>query len=262
MEARLLYSEKQLREKVNELNASNMELEQFAYIASHDLQEPLRKIITFNDRINQRVSSALDDTTRDYLYRTTQAAERMKDLIEDLLNFSRVAKGNSEKSIVDLNSVIQAARENLELTSRNRNVIIAQHHALPKILGDKTQMIRLFQNLLSNAIKFVPKDKTPLVEIFCSVVPKEKMPQREEGYHAETYHKITVKDNGIGFANEFKEKIFVIFQRLHGRSEYEGTGIGLSICRKIVENHEGCIMASSVEGNGAEFYVYLPEVNP
>lgn len=261
IEKELLLSQQMLRDKVNKLDASNKELEQFAYIASHDLQEPLRKIITFNERITHKFSSIIDPSVKDYLSRTINAAERMRILIDDLLNFSRVTKGDIEKSVVSLKKVMDMMKDNLEVQIKKSHAKIIQHDPLPDIYGDQTQLIRLFQNLVSNGIKFSEPDKTPIVDVFCKLADAHEMKELPGVPYYSAYYKITIADNGIGFKEEFKEKIFVIFQRLHGRSEYEGTGIGLSICKKIVDNHQGFLTVNSIEGKGSEFYVYLPKTN-
>ncbi|MES2559376.1 MAG: ATP-binding protein [Bacteroidota bacterium] len=260
IEQELLLSQQMLRDKVNKLDASNKELEQFAYIASHDLQEPLRKIITFNERITHKFSSILDPSVKDYLGRTIHAAQRMRILIDDLLDFSRVTKGDIERTPVSIKKVIDIIKDNLEIQIKKSHAKFIQHDPLPNIFGDKTQLIRLFQNLISNAIKFSQPNKAPLVEVFCKVADEQDTKEFSGGIYP-AYYKITVRDNGIGFKSEYTEKIFIIFQRLHGRSEYEGTGIGLSICKKIVENHEGYITVNSEEGNGSEFHVFLPKID-
>ncbi len=261
IEQELLLSQQMLRDKVNKLDASNKELEQFAYIASHDLQEPLRKIITFNERITHKFSSIIDPSIKDYLGRTIHAAERMRILIDDLLNFSRVTKGDIEKIPVSLKKVMDIIKDNLEIQIKKSHAKFIQHDPLPDVYGDQTQLIRLFQNLISNAIKFTEPGKAPLIELFCRIADEQDMEEFAGGVYYPNYYKIIIKDNGIGFKEEYKEKIFVIFQRLHGRSEYEGTGIGLSICKKIVENHQGYITVSSKEGKGSEFNVYFPKMN-
>jgi signal transduction histidine kinase len=258
-EKKLLYLHHQLKDKIDRLDESNRELEQFAYVASHDLQEPLRKIMTFNELIRQKFSDNITDETKDYLKRSSGAANRMRSLIDDLLSYSRVSRKDVEKVPVSLEHVLSIIKDTYEITIQNRDVQFVQQHPLPKVLGDKTQMIQLFQNLISNAIKFTSGDVTPIIELSCSIVDKAKLETESEPPVYDSYYKITVKDNGIGFSDHEAEKIFVIFQRLHGRSEYEGTGIGLSICKKIVENHRGYIKATGNKGEqGSSFFVYLP----
>jgi signal transduction histidine kinase len=259
IEEELLVSQQLLKDKVNALDASNKELEQFAYIASHDLQEPLRKIITFNERINQKLTTSIDPSIKDYFNRTINAAERMKILIDDLLEFSRVTRGEVEPSPVSLKSVIDTIKDNLELQIKKTHTKLIVHDPLPVIYGDKVHLVRLFQNILNNAIKFTAVGTRPVVEVFCTTADKKEIEQTPLLSPYNDYYKITVKDNGIGFDEEYKDKIFVIFQRLHGRSEYEGTGIGLSICKKIAEKYQGQITVKSEVGKGSEFYVYFPK---
>jgi signal transduction histidine kinase len=259
VEKQLLVFQHQLKDKIEKLDESNKELEQFAYVASHDLQEPLRKIITFNDRIHQKFSEQITDEMRDYLQRTTSAANRMRLLIDDLLSYSRVSRNDFEKAPVQLEQVFSIIKDNYEVAIQNRNATFIQHNKLPRVVGDKTQMVQLFQNLISNAIKFTPAEVIPIIDISCKLVDKTKLMKESIPPVFDSYYKITIKDNGIGFQDSEAEKIFIIFQRLHGRSEYEGTGIGLSICKKIVENHQGYIKAqSNKEEGGASFSVYLP----
>lgn len=259
IEQELLYSQQLLNDKVSELNASNKELEQFAYIASHDLQEPLRKIITFNERITSKFSTIIEPDIKDYLNRTIHAAERMKVLIDDLLDFSRISKGETEKYPVNLKTVISIIKENLEVQIKKSNAKIVLNTPMPEIYGDKIHLVRLFQNLVSNAIKFTTPDTEPVIIFSCETASEEEMQQFSSVLSNTPYYKITVKDNGIGFNEEYKDRIFVIFQRLHGRSEYEGTGIGLSICKKIAEKYQGQITVKSEVGKGSEFYVYFPQ---
>jgi signal transduction histidine kinase len=259
IEQELLLSQQLLNNKVNELDSSNKELEQFAYIASHDLQEPLRKIITFNERIMQKFPADIDPAMKDYLNRTIHAAERMKILIDDLLDFSRVTRVEVEKSPVNFKVVIDSIRDNLEVQIKKSHAKLIVNHPFPVIYGDKGQLTRLFQNLVTNAIKFTAPGVVPTIEFSFETAGKKDLEQLPSlSMHSE-YHKITVKDNGIGFDEIYKDKIFVIFQRLHGRSEYEGTGIGLSICKKIAEKYQGQITVKSEEGKGSEFYVYFPK---
>jgi signal transduction histidine kinase len=259
-EQKLLSFQQLLKEKIEKLDVSNKELEQFAYIASHDLQEPLRKIITFNERIRHKFTDSISPEMKDYLDRVSGAAGRMRILIDELLAYSRVSKKELKRTDTDLEQVISVIKDNCEVLIQNRQVRFVQHHPLPVILADRTQMIQLFQNLVSNAIKFTPPDVSPVIEFSCSVVGREALSEEPVAPAYDQYDKICVKDNGIGFEETYFEKIFVIFQRLHGRSEYEGSGIGLSICKKIVENHEGYIKAWSEHGKGAEFSVFMPRI--
>jgi light-regulated signal transduction histidine kinase (bacteriophytochrome) len=257
----LEHQNEELAEKVNlrtieltlysdELSRSNRELEDFAFVASHDLQEPLRKIRAFGDRLQTRYAPLLDEKGADYINRMRNAAERMSNLINDLLEFSRISTRGKSFVNVPLQEVITSTIEDLEISieESKAELIVA---TLPAINADPSQMHHLFINLISNAIKFRKTDASPIVEISYS----------EEKIALEPWHIITVKDNGIGFEQEFEDKIFVPFQRLHARTQYKGTGIGLAICRRIVERHGGKVSAKSVLGEGTVFTIEIPVNN-
>jgi PAS domain S-box-containing protein len=233
-----------LRRYAEELERSNAELRNFAYVASHDLQEPLRKITAFGERLRAHAAAELDERARDYLQRMTDASLRMQGLIGDLLAFSRVQEHRSEP--VDLDEVLRAVREDLEIAVAESAARIAVPRPLPRIEADPSQMRQLFQNLLSNAIKFRKPGHPPEIEVVW-----------EEDADGATV-RIEVRDRGIGFEPRHAERIFGIFQRLHGRTEYPGTGVGLAICRKIAELHRGSVTAVGVPGEGATFRVELP----
>jgi signal transduction histidine kinase len=258
-EQQLLDSEYMLKEKVGMLDETNKELEQFAYIASHDLQEPLRKILTFNERITQKFAAEATPELKDYLDRISNAATRMRVLIDDLLTYSKASKSDIQKGRVNLDQVFNIIKDNCEVIIQNRNANFIHDNPLPEITGDKTQMVQLFQNLITNAIKFTKDGVVPQIEISSERVNKSELMGEVVIPQNGSYHKIIIRDNGIGFNETDSKRIFTIFQRLHGRSEYEGTGIGLSICKKIVENHHGYIRAQSEPGRGSRFTVYLPE---
>ncbi len=258
IERQLLVYQQQLSDKLEKLDISNKELEQFAYVASHDLQEPLRKIITFSERINGKFPD-IQPEMRDYLDRISRAADRMRALIEDLLAYSKTAKSIPERVPVKLDSVIGIIKDNLEVQIQSRGVTFVQDRELPEVYGDRTQMVQLFQNLVSNAIKFTEPGKPPVIELSHTVVDRDELGKELIAPKHAQYYRIDLKDNGIGFDEKYLEKIFITFQRLHGRSEYEGAGIGLSICKKIVEKHDGYISAKSEPGKGSVFFVYLPK---
>lgn len=240
----------------DELARSNRELEDFAFVASHDLQEPLRKIRAFGNRLESGYNDVIDERGKDYLARMLNAAERMSMLISDLLAFSRVSTRGKEFDEVDLNTTIQTVLSDLEIAIDEKSAEINVGH-MPVIRGDKSQLEQLFLNLISNAIKFQSEGTKPVVNI-------NAIEATESDTHdiimSEEYEwiKISVKDNGIGFDQSFAEKIFAPFQRLHGRSEYKGTGIGLAVCRRIVERHNGQISAISALGQGATFSIVMP----
>lgn len=239
-----------------ELNRSNKELEQFAYVASHDLQEPLRKIRAFGDRLETKFMDKLGDQGVNYISRMKSAAERMQVLIDDLLGFSRVSKKPSDFEKIDLSIVVRNLLSDIEtvIEEKKARVFIED---LPKLHADPSQMRQLFQNLVSNAIKFCPQERTPEI-----VINSHKVNNFEGlDFHFDPkkeYIQINVRDNGIGFDEKYLTRIFTIFQRLHGRNEYEGTGIGLAMCRKILDHHKGMIWASSKEGVGSTFHIILP----
>jgi PAS domain S-box-containing protein len=231
------------------LKLSNKALEEFAYIASHDLQEPLRKVQAFGDRLVTRYNHVLDDTGQDYLRRMQEAAARMRNLISDLLTYSRLSSSGKTYDSVDLGEIITEVIGDFEtrLEKTKGQIIVGE---LTAVEADATQMRQLFQNLISNSLKYCRPGVPPVVEItgqHISFVPG-----------AEPAYRITVRDNGIGFDNKYGEQIFDLFQRLHSHTEYEGTGIGLAICRKIVDQHSGSIEATGTPGEGATFTVVLP----
>jgi PAS domain S-box-containing protein len=225
------------------LQQSNRELEDFAYVASHDLQEPLRKIQAFGDRLRERYGDALAAEGADYLKRMQSAAARMQALINDLLVFSRITTKAQPFVPVDLNVVVHEVVHDLELRIQQLGAEVTIE-ALPVLDADPSQMHQLIQNLISNGLKFHRPDTQPRVKISGKVI------------HA--FAEIVVSDDGIGFEERYAERIFTMFERLHGRGTYEGTGIGLAICRKIAQRHGGDIQARSVPGEGSSFIVTLP----
>ena len=250
--------ERDLKHKIEELNRSNQDLEQFAYVASHDLQEPLRKIMAFGDRLSTKHGEQLGADGQFYLSRMLDAANRMKILMENLLSYSRVSTKTEPFELVDLGSTIESILSDLEMKIQDVDAEISMT-PMPILNALPTQMQQLFQNLISNALKFVKPHEKAIISIEASEADKKEMSLLGVPFKNSLYYKIVVKDNGIGFDNEYAEKIFLIFQRLHGRSEFEGTGLGLTICKKIVDNHQGFIMAKSELNKGAFFTVYLPD---
>lgn len=248
---------KQLNVSNNLLTSSNEQLQTFAYAASHDLQEPLRKIQQFSTMLKVRYAPSSGDEIL-YLDRMQAAAQRMSILIEDLLNFSRLSYQPSLSMATHLNEVVERVMSDLELriAETGAQITVAP---LPMVSGDPTQLGQLFQNLLTNAIKFSGSGRVPAVrisahEVMADQLPPEVLPVRP----SKLYHRIDVQDQGIGFDEKYLDRIFQVFQRLHGRSEYPGTGIGLAICVRVVQNHGGAITARSQPGGGATFSVYLP----
>jgi len=242
--------------RINEkLEMSNRELQEFAFIASHDLQEPLRKITTFGDRLRVKCAEGLGEQGNDYLQRMQSAAGRMHDLISSLLMFSRVTSRARPFDRVDLNIVASEVLSDLEVRIEQTGGKV-ELSALETIEADSFQMHQVLQNLISNALKFSKKDVPPVVKVYGKFIRGNG--NGLEATESREMYQIIVEDNGIGFDEKYLEKIFGVFQRLHGRREYDGTGIGLSICRKILERHGGSITAESSPGNGASFIVTLP----
>ncbi len=250
--------EQDLKHKIEELNRSNQDLEQFAYIASHDLQEPLRKIMAFGDRLSNKYGEQLGSDGQFYLSRMLDAANRMKVLMENLLSYSRISTKEEPFELVDLGITIESILSDLEMKIQDVDADITMS-PMPTLNALPTQMQQLFQNLISNALKFVRPNVKAVIAIEATEVDIKEISLLGFPFKNNKYYKVTVTDNGIGFDNEYAEKIFLIFQRLHGRSEFEGTGLGLAICKKIVDNHQGFITAKGELDKGAVFTVYLPD---
>ena len=264
MKMALIQNENNVQEinQINlELKSVNENLENFAYVASHDLNEPLRKIRTFGDLVRSEMDTdeANKEIVVSHIERMQNASKRMQQLINDLLSYSRVSRDFNIEKKVDLNKVIRLVLNDLEIRTKETDADI-QIKKLPDLIhADEIQMRQLFQNLISNAIKFRKTDENPRIVIDSTIVDADKVPFEEaKDLSAKQYWKIDIADNGIGFDQQYKQKIFAVFQRLHGRSAYEGTGIGLSVCKKICENHKGFISASSENGIGSTFSIYLP----
>lgn len=247
---------KQLKLISRELARSNRELEQFAYVASHDLQEPLRKIQAFGDRLRSRYRDTLAPQAAEYLDRMHAAAERMRRLIEDLLGFSRLTTRSAPFQSVDFNVLVAEVLGDLEerISQTSARIEIG---SLPTIQGDPVQLRQLVQNLLANALKFHKPDQVPAVRVRSERI--ELPSGAPEAAPDVPGYRIEFQDDGIGFDMAYADRIFQVFQRLHGRDAYEGTGIGLAVCRKIAESHGGTIVAKSEPGQGASFVVTLPE---
>jgi light-regulated signal transduction histidine kinase (bacteriophytochrome) len=249
--------QKILENKVKELDRSNKELEEFAYIASHDLQEPLRKITSFSERLKEKLPPNLEPDVQLYLNRMLAATDNMRTLIDNLLEFSRTSRISEPFARTDLNNIIFEVKADLELKIEETGTTI-HSDVLPVIDAIPMQMRQLFTNLFTNAIKFKQTDGHPQIDILSSELTSEEI-EANHLNQQKKYFKIVVRDHGIGFDQQYSMKIFQIFQRLHGKAEYPGSGIGLAICKKIVENHNGRIYAESETGKGAEFIAILPE---
>ena len=241
-----LQVEKDLAKKVEELARSNADLEQFAYVASHDLQEPLRMVTAYTQLLAERYKGKLDESADKFIGYASEGAMRMQVLIQDLLAFSRVGRNGAVRALVDCNAVMEEVLQTLGTAIQESGALITQRK-LPAIWADRTQMTQLFQNLIGNAIKFRGKEP-PVISV--------------QGEKAGAQWSFSVSDNGIGIAPEYAESIFVVFQRLHARTEYPGNGIGLAICKKIVERYGGRIWVESQAGSGSTFKFNIPIEGP
>jgi PAS domain S-box-containing protein len=234
--------ERELQRHAEELERSNAELEQFAYVASHDLQEPLRIVASYTQLLSRRYQDKLDSDANEFIEFIVDAATRMQKLINDLLSYSRVGTRGQGFAANDLNKVLESALKNLDLRIQDSDATVTCDD-LPTVMVDGRQFLQLFQNLIGNALKF-RADAPPTVHVGVT---------QQDGEYI-----FSVRDNGIGIDPQYAERIFQVFQRLHGKGEYPGTGIGLAICRKIVERHGGRIWVESRSGAGSTFYFTIP----
>ena len=234
------------RQTQQELARSNRDLEQFAYVASHDLQEPLRMVAAYTQLLAERYQGQLDANADKYIHYAVDGALRMQTLVQDLLAFSRVGRNGRDPRAVNMNGILELVLDNLQTVIRETNAQV-DVHPLPEVVVDATQMVQLFQNLIGNALKFRGRDAVRI-----SIT----------GERNEREWTFSVTDNGIGIAPEHAETVFVIFKRLHTQAEYPGSGIGLAICKKIVEQHGGRIWVESRPGQGASFKFTLPRITP
>jgi two-component system, sensor histidine kinase and response regulator len=241
-----LQVEKNLARKVEELARSNADLEQFAYVASHDLQEPLRMVTAYTQLLGERYKGKLDENADKFIGYASEGAQRMQVLIQDLLAFSRVGRNGVPSASVDCNGVMEEVRQTLSTAIQESGALIT-NGKLPAIWVDRTQITQVFQNLIGNAIKFRGKEP-PVISV--------------EAEELDNQWLFRVSDNGIGIAPEYAENIFVVFQRLHARTEYPGNGIGLAICKKIVERYGGRIWVESQAGSGSTFKFTIPVLAP
>ena len=250
LEKRVFRRTAQLERTMRFLESSNKELESFAYIASHDLQEPLRKVQAFSDRLKTKYAAVLDEKGMDYLTRLESSGHRMQTMVNDLLSFSRVKTQGKAFVTIHLNDILKEVINDLEI-SINETGASVEINDLPIIEADPHQIQQLFLNLISNALKFHSKDAVPSVKIY-------QKSDIATSHDSNSFCKIIVEDNGIGFEDQYRDRIFKPFQRLHGREAYKGTGIGLAICHRIIERHGGSITADSHVGRGTKFIVALP----
>jgi hypothetical protein len=249
--------EEVVKERTESLRRTNAELSQFAYITSHDLQEPARKISTFIEMLSNVIGDDIDPRAKNYLNKIDLSSKRMLTLIRDVLAFSQLSTSSYEFQNVDLNIVLHEIKNDFELLIDQKNCVI-ENDELPVVESIPLQMGQLFSNLISNALKFVRPGITGCLSIRSTFRGRELLAEFGHLKPSNQYCCLYFIDNGIGFSQDHAVQIFDIFQRLHSKSEYHGTGIGLAMCKKIVENHGGHIFASSSPGNGATFTVILP----
>lgn len=247
--------EDKMKQYTQELEFQNKELEQFAYVASHDLQEPLRKIQTFTSMLQNNLNDS--DSVALFLDKIKLSANRMSELIQAVLNYSKLNKLNHFDNEVDLNTIIEQCKDDFELVIREKNAVI-RYEEIPKIKGIKLQLSQLIFNLISNSLKF--NENIPNIRIYNKMMEKEEILSFSELNPDKKYIELKFEDNGIGFEKTYEQQIFVMFQRLHDKQSYKGTGIGLALCKRIVENHKGIIYTESELGKGSTFYIVLPVV--
>lgn len=256
LEHRVAERTRDLYEANQQLKKSNEHLAEFAYIASHDLQEPLRKIQSFSNLLLERHDVVVDN--KDYLQRIHTAANRMATLLHDLLAFSRLSTRSEGTKLLQLTELVEAVLQDQELLIDETGAVI-DLQPLPAVMGRPAQLTQLFNNLVNNALKFRREGVVPQLTVQATQLPADALPARvKPSRPADFYHRIDLRDNGIGFDEKYVDRIFQVFQRLHGRSAFPGTGIGLAICEKVAINHGGGITAQSQAGVGTTFSLYLP----
>lgn len=248
---------RQVAERTFELRRSNENLQQFASIASHDLQEPLRKLRLFAS-VLLRYKEQLPDEAKELLSKIHLTSERMSQLIREILQYSKISYGIKDFVAADLDAILQVVLTDLDLQIKETGALIDYPGSLPRIQAIPRQIHQLFYNLLTNALKFRKEGVTPVIRIMTRTVLPEEIQANPALKHDREYLQIIISDNGIGFDRQFAEQIFQIFERLHSTEEFEGTGVGLALCKKIAENHQGHIFAISTPGQGAAFHLLLP----
>ncbi|RYF66419.1 MAG: PAS domain-containing sensor histidine kinase, partial [Cytophagaceae bacterium] len=263
----LKHQHKALEVANTELRRSNENLQQFAYVASHDLQEPLRKIQSFGDLLANNYAVLLDENGRDMISRMQSAAQRMSLLITDLLNYSRVSTQRSPFEPISLTQLLGTVIDDLYVAVQESGAVF-EYGDLPVLMGDKPQLSQLFRNLLANAVLYRRPNVSPVVRIAVQQLAPDDLPAlvvetdipltTDQSTGIQFFYEISITDNGIGFDEKYLDRIFQVFQRLHNKAAYPGTGVGLAICRKVVENHRGAMTATSTPGKGSTFRVYLP----
>ncbi len=251
------YYKKALEQKIAQLDKSNRNLQEFVYVASHDLQEPLRKISTFTERLGSKFEPELGADGSTYIKRILRSTHNMQTLLTDLLNFSRLSFNEVKFEKISVKECIDSVLSDLDIKLEEAQAVVSCNPA-PEIDAYPSQLKQLFSNLVGNALKFKRANEKVLISIHCEAVKHEDYPELPL-VKGTPYLKISISDNGIGFDQEFSERIFMIFQRLNGKAEYSGSGVGLAICKKIVENHHGFIYASGTANKGATFTILLPQ---
>ncbi len=254
---RTIYYARERHHLIKQLEQSNKELEDFAYIASHDLKEPLRKVINFGGRLKEKYHGTFDDRGKEYLDIMVDATQRMRSLLNALLEYARINTDLPNYTTLNLNSIIQSVVEDLETSIKETNTRIEITGELPQIEGEELLMKELFQNLINNSIKFRKKDESPLITITC-LADKQEIQSLRLGVSQKDVWKIVIKDNGIGFDDDQAQQIFKQFVRIHGKDAYPGHGLGLSICKKIAQRYKGQIEAQGKPGEGSVFTITLP----
>lgn len=249
----------EIEQTVMALQRSNTYLQDFAHVASHDLKEPLRKILTFTERLKVSLGNNINDKEKHYFDRIQHSSQRMLHLIDDILEFSHVAKGSPEYAHIDLSEQIKIVLSDLELAIEEKHAKVITETPLPTIRGNVREIQQLLQNILGNALKYTKNNMPPVINIRSKVIKGREASVQISSDHADkTFHLIEISDNGIGFEQQYAGKIFDMLKRLHQKSEYSGTGIGLSIARKVIENHHGYIWADGQPGVGASFKIMFP----
>jgi len=249
----------QLEQAVKALQRSNAYLQDFAYAASHDLKEPIRKILAFSGRLKSTLLTRINETEATFFDRIEMSALRMQRLVDDLLEFTQVSEQPREKEKVNLNDTIERVLADLELSIEEKQAEVIIQNELPVLQGNRRQMQQLFQNLVSNSLKYSQPGLAPVIKIDSVLVNADHPSlQHLSGLQQQSFYLVEVNDNGIGFEQKYAAQIFEMLKRLHGMTEYSGTGVGLSIARKVVENHQGHIWAESELGKGSSFKILLP----
>jgi PAS domain S-box-containing protein len=257
-ENKIVILNNKLEENIKILEDANIELATFAHIASHDLQEPLRKIMTYSGMLITDYFDTIDQRGQNYITNMQRASSRMRSLINDILEYSQLSQKDFSFKLTNLQSIVKEIFSNLEIVIKESKAKITIEKELPFIEANSTQMRQLFQNLISNSLKFIKAGVIPDISITYEIKKGKEIDKLDERILDDIFCVFYIKDNGIGFSEEYSNKIFTIFQRLHSNSAYDGTGIGLAICKKIVERHNGYITAESKPGEGSLFTIILP----